>query len=103
MHYLLILFFTVIILQLLHIYNAMKIDEKIQPRKCPRCGNIYRQPPALSRIDGITAICPDCGTREALESMGVEVEEQEKIRDMEPSNVLIRHMVTIGIRKRVRW
>ena len=59
----------------------MKIERKIEPRKCPRCGNIYRQPPALSRVDGITAICPDCGTREALESMGVEVEEQEKIQD----------------------
>ena len=56
----------------------MKIKRKIQPKKCPRCGNIYRQPPALSRVDGITAICPDCGTREALESIGVEVEEQEK-------------------------
>ena len=40
----------------------MKIERKIEPRKCPRCGNIYRQPPALSRVDGITAICPDCGT-----------------------------------------
>ena len=59
----------------------MKIDEKIQPKKCPRCGAIYRHPSALSRVDGITAICPDCGTREALESMGVEVEEQEKILD----------------------
>lgn len=59
----------------------MKIERKIEPRKCPSCGNIYRQPPALSSVDGITAICPDCGTREALESMGVEVEEQEKILD----------------------
>ena len=59
----------------------MKIERKIEPRKCPRCGNIYRRPPALSRVDGITAICPDCGAREALESMGVEVEEQEKILD----------------------
>ena len=59
----------------------MKTDEKIHAKKCPRCGNIYRQPPALSRVDGTTAICPDCGTREALESMGVEVEEQEKILD----------------------
>lgn len=59
----------------------MKIDEKIHPKKCPRCGAIYRQPSALSRVDGITAICPDCGTREALESIGVEVEEQEKILD----------------------
>ena len=57
----------------------MKIERKIEPRKCPRCGNIYRQPPALSRVDGITAICPDCGTREALDSIGVKPEEQEQI------------------------
>lgn len=41
----------------------MKIERKIEPRKCPRCGNLYRQPPALSRVDGITAICPDCYPR----------------------------------------
>ena len=59
----------------------MKIERKTQPQKCPRCGSIYRHPPALSRIDGITAICPDCGTREALESIGIGTEEQEKILD----------------------
>ena len=59
----------------------MKIDEKIRPKKCPFCGRIYTAPSALSRSDGETVICPDCGTREALESMGVEVEEQEKILD----------------------
>lgn len=35
--------------------------------------------PALSRTDGETLICPDCGTRQALESIGVSQEEQEKI------------------------
>ena len=59
----------------------MKIDEKIRPKKCPFCGRIYTAPSALSRSDGETVICPDCGTREALESIGVEVEEQEKIPD----------------------
>lgn len=46
---------------------------------CPRCGQMYGEPPALSRVDGQTRICPDCGTREALESIGVGVQEQEKI------------------------
>lgn len=59
----------------------MKIDEKIHPKKCPFCGRLYNAPSALSRADGETAICPDCGTREALESIGVGVEEQEKILD----------------------
>lgn len=46
---------------------------------CPRCGKPYREPPALSRADNKTYICPDCGTREALQSIGVDAEEQEKI------------------------
>ena len=36
---------------------------------CPRCGNEYSDPPALSRADNATLICPDCGMREALEAV----------------------------------
>ena len=46
---------------------------------CPRCGRTYYEHPALSRADNKTFICPDCGTREALESLGVSADEQEKI------------------------
>ena len=46
---------------------------------CPKCGQSYKGRPALSREDNKTLICPDCGVREALESIGVSVEEQEKI------------------------
>jgi len=46
---------------------------------CPRCGKLYRGVPALSRQDNETFICPDCGTREALESIGVKPDEQEQI------------------------
>ena len=46
---------------------------------CPRCGARYARTPALSRKDNQTFICPDCGTREALASMGVSREEQEEI------------------------
>lgn len=46
---------------------------------CPRCGRSYYGAPALSRKDNQTLICPDCGTREALESIGVEEKEQEQI------------------------
>ena len=45
---------------------------------CPRCGRSYREPPALSRVDNETLICPDCGTREALATLGVDIEEQEQ-------------------------
>ena len=48
---------------------------------CPRCGQTYTAPPALSRLDNRTLICPDCGTREALESIGVDTAEQDKIID----------------------
>ena len=47
---------------------------------CPRCGQTYTARPAMAR-DNSGPICPDCGTREALESIGVSVEEQEKILD----------------------
>lgn len=36
-------------------------------RTCPRCGRRYTAPPALSRTDNKTEICPDCGVQEALE------------------------------------
>lgn len=50
-----------------------------QPAVCPRCGKTYTARPSVSRSDSTTLICPDCGTREALESIGVGVEEQDKI------------------------
>ena len=46
---------------------------------CPMCGQPYFEPPALSRLDNETLICPDCGTREALDTLGVKPEEQEQI------------------------
>ena len=57
----------------------MKNDSIIRIQRCPFCGNTYRGVPALSRKDGRTQICPDCGTREALESIGVSKEEQDSI------------------------
>jgi hypothetical protein len=37
------------------------------PRRCPRCGQEYTEPPALSRA-GLGDICGPCGTAEALEA-----------------------------------
>ncbi len=56
----------------------MKNDVR-EIRVCPLCGQTYGDAPALSRTDNETLICPDCGTRQALESIGVSAEEQEKI------------------------
>lgn len=53
-----------------------------QLRICPICGRAYKEPPALSRTDNKTLICPDCGTRQALESIGVDQDEQEKILEI---------------------
>ena len=57
----------------------MKNDNNTELRTCPLCGAQYGGYPVLSRKYPNTQICPDCGTREALESIGVEPEEQEKI------------------------
>lgn len=59
----------------------MKEQSIARIRICPKCGKAYSERPALSRLDNATLICPDCGTREALESIGVEVNEQDKIID----------------------
>ena len=53
--------------------------ETTTERICPKCGCNYTERPALSRTDNEMLICPDCGTREALESIGIPKEEQEKI------------------------
>jgi len=53
--------------------------EVTQIRVCPKCGQRYTEHPALSRVDNETLICPDCGTREALATLGVDEAEQEKI------------------------
>lgn len=57
----------------------MKENNVIWIQICPRCGRAYSEPAALSRVDSQTLICPDCGTREALDSIGVKPEEQEQI------------------------
>lgn len=48
-------------------------------RVCPHCGKEYVQHPALSRRDNRTLICPDCGIREALADLGMDIEDQEGV------------------------
>ena len=54
-------------------------EEIREIRVCPLCGKTYAEPPALSRTDNETLICPDCGVRQALDGIGISTEEQEKI------------------------
>lgn len=60
----------------------MKESNVLELRICPICGKPYTGVPALSRKDNKTFICPDDGVREALESIGVSSDEQEKIIDI---------------------
>ena len=48
-------------------------------RKCPICGQEYSSPPAVSRIDNKTPICPSCGVRQALSAAGIGKDAQEGI------------------------
>lgn len=52
----------------------MKYYEK---NVCPVCGHEYVGHSALSRTDNATSICPECGMRQALESIGVVDERQQ--------------------------
>ena len=47
-------------------------------RMCPKCNKEYASPPALSRADNRTEICPTCGAREAIEAAGLDGTEDAK-------------------------
>ena len=56
------------------------IKEEIHKgRTCPLCDKIYFEAPALSRTDGKTALCSDCGIRQGMDAAGFSKEEQDKI------------------------
>lgn len=61
---------------------VVKETNVTQIKICPRCGKAYYEPAAISRMDNQTLICPDCGTREALESIDVDRKEQEEILEI---------------------
>lgn len=53
---------------------------KEQLHICPLCGRAYDEPPALSRVDNQTEICPRCGMMEALAAMPRRETPQERTR-----------------------
>lgn len=55
---------------------------------CPKCGKSYKGHSAISRIDNATSICPECGTREALDSINISKEEQDKIINSIPKDYI---------------
>lgn len=48
------------------ICKDLRGDFKVYP-VCPKCMNIYLEPPAISRIDNNTKICSNCGIKESLD------------------------------------
>lgn len=58
----------------------MKREEK-RTAVCPKCGKTYTGRPAMSRDTG-EPICPDCGIRQALASIGIDPVEQEKVLEV---------------------
>ena len=65
----------------------MDSENKILKSICPVCGKEFSERPALSRKDNVSYICPDCGTREALESIGIDGELQDEIIDTIHKNI----------------
>ncbi|WP_096187979.1 hypothetical protein [Evansella halocellulosilytica] len=57
----------------------------LKGRNCPKCGNEYFAPPALSREDNKTDICSACGSWEAvgayLQYIGASKDELRQMRD----------------------
>lgn len=49
-------------------------------RRCSKCKKYFKEPPALSRLDKKTEICPLCGTKEALDAAGIT--EESSVRKM---------------------
>ena len=47
--------------------------------RCKKCGCEIQGYPAISRLDGTTEFCPHCGTREALEIIGMPENEIQNI------------------------
>ena len=60
-----------------------------ETKTCPKCGREYMCPPALSRVDNETEICPVCGVAEAIEPLTFLAEEARKkmLADIEKAEI----------------
>lgn len=47
------------------------LERMIDIMKCPKCGKETEWLRALSRVDNKTMICDECGTKEALDALGL--------------------------------
>lgn len=55
------------------------MNEETKTALCPKCGKVYCKAPALSRVDNKALICPECGIRESLESIELDLHEQDEV------------------------
>ena len=53
-----------------------------KPWKCPSCGKMTTDFPALSRRDNMTDICSACGTREALEDYANHLRDEKAKKEL---------------------
>lgn len=76
-------------------YAGLPMQE-VDYKKCPRCGKIYFEHPAISRADNKTEICPKCGAEEALLQAGFSLNFAKKIEELqEDAN---KYNVTIEVK-----
>ena len=64
---------------ILGVYNILREECGITDEDILITALLHDTVDALSRLDNESLICPDCGTREALDSIGVSPEEQDAI------------------------
>ena len=62
-------------------YSGLPMQE-VDYKKCPKCGKLYTEHPAISRKDNKTEICSKCGTKEALEQAGFDTKQLKLIDDL---------------------
>lgn len=62
-------------------YSGLPMTE-VDYKKCPKCGKLYTEHPAISRKDNKTEICSRCGTNEALEAAGFDYRIMELLDDL---------------------
>ena len=77
-------------------YAGLPIQET-DYKKCPRCGKLYTEHPAISRKDNKTEICSRCGTEEALEQAGFDYKFIQLLDNLH--NIANEYNVEIEVKK----
>ena len=65
------------------VYGEDKCHRIMKKRTCPKCSSEYSEPPALSRADNKTEICPKCGMMEAVGSIPAGAVDRQQLAELE--------------------